>query len=138
VIPSGWDHLATTPRAKAALTNCDAVLEDADEHERSEFLRGLNGRTRARRGSAPTSSATSAADELLTAMSADQPATSADLLGRDFFKAIKSLTITGYYTSEVGMKQELGDDGQMFFAEFKGCDHPEHGAPARAAAPVRK
>jgi len=26
----------------------------------------------------------------------------------------------------------------MFFAEFKGCDHPEHGAPARAAAPVRK
>jgi hypothetical protein len=39
------------------------------------------------------------------------------------------MTITGYYTSEIGMRQELGDDGQLFFAEFKGCTHPEHGAP---------
>jgi hypothetical protein len=46
--------------------------------------------------------------------------------GRDFFTAIKSMTITGYYTSEIGMRQELGDDGTLFFAEFKGCTHPEH------------
>jgi len=132
-----------TPGAKAALVNrfVDAVLEDADEHERKEFLRGLewtNLRSREQFGTDFKSATPAQQTELLTAMSADKPATSADLLGRDFFRAIKSLTITGYYTSEVGMKQELGDDGQMFFAEFKGCDHPEHGAPARAAAPVRK
>jgi hypothetical protein len=50
----------------------------------------------------------------------------------EFFQAVKSLTITGYYTSEVGMRNELGDDGQLFFTEFKGCTHPEHGAPASA------
>ena len=35
-------------------------------------------------------------------------------------------TITGYYTSEIGLHQELGDDGQMVLAEYKGCTHPEH------------
>ena len=44
----------------------------------------------------------------------------------EFFEAIKSMTIIGYYTSEVGMRQEMGDDGTLFFAEFKGCEHPEH------------
>lgn len=132
-----------TPGAKAALVNrfVDAVLEDADEHERKEFLRGLewtNLRSQERFGTDFKSATPPQQTELLTAMSSEASATSADLLGRDFFKAIKSLTITGYYTSEVGMKQELGDDGQMFFAEFKGCDHPEHGAPAKTAAPARK
>jgi hypothetical protein len=59
------------------------------------------------------------------------PATAAvaepvDPVGVDFFSAIKSMTIMGYYTSEPGMRQELGDDGTMFFTEFKGCTHPEH------------
>ena len=132
-----------TPGAKAALVNrfIDAVLEDADEHERREFLRGLEWtdlRSRELFGTDFKSATAPQQTELLTAMSSDKPATSADLLGRDFFRAIKSLTITGYYTSEVGMKEELGDDGQMFFAEFKGCDHPEHGAPTKPAAPAGK
>ena len=132
-----------TPGAKAALVNrfVDAILEDADEHERKEFLRGLEWtdlRSRELYAKDFKSASPEQQTELLTAMSSEKPATSADLLGRDFFRAIKSLTITGYYTSEIGMKQELGDDGQMFFAEFKGCDHPEHGAPAKAAAPARK
>jgi hypothetical protein len=46
--------------------------------------------------------------------------------GAQFFQAMKSLTIGGYYSSEIGMMQELGDDGQMFLLEFKGCTHPEH------------
>jgi hypothetical protein len=51
---------------------------------------------------------------------------SADQIGSEFFEAIKSMTIIGFYTSEVGMRQEMGDDGTLFFAEFKGCEHPEH------------
>jgi hypothetical protein len=53
-----------------------------------------------------------------------------DQIGVEFFQSIRSMTITGFYTSEIGMRQELGDDGQVFFAEFKGCTHSEHGAPA--------
>jgi hypothetical protein len=29
----------------------------------------------------------------------------------------------------VGYRQELGDDGNLVFAEFKGCTHPEHQSP---------
>jgi gluconate 2-dehydrogenase gamma chain len=43
-----------------------------------------------------------------------------------FFVAIKGLTVDGYYTSEAGLKQELGWHGNTFLTEFKGCDHPEH------------
>jgi hypothetical protein len=30
------------------------------------------------------------------------------------------------WTSEIGLTQELGDSPQMFLAEFRGSDHPEH------------
>jgi hypothetical protein len=126
-----------TPGAKAALVNrfVDAVLEDADDNVRKEFLRGLTWvdlKSKELYGTDFRSATAQQQTDLLTAISDEKPATSADMLGRDFFRAIKSMTITGYYTSEVGMKQELGDDGQVFFAEFKGCDHPAHGAPPPA------
>ena len=47
-------------------------------------------------------------------------------IGRDFFQAIKSMTINGYYTSEIGLRKELGDTGQLFLPQFQGCDHKEH------------
>ena len=43
-----------------------------------------------------------------------------------FFQAIKSMTINGYYTTEIGLRRELGDSGQLFQAVSQGCDHPEH------------
>jgi hypothetical protein len=43
-----------------------------------------------------------------------------------FFREMKRLTIEGYYRSEVGMKQELGFEGNTFVSEFEGCTHPEH------------
>ena len=39
---------------------------------------------------------------------------------------LKSMTIAGYYTSEIGLRQELGDDGVLAQARFEGCTHPEH------------
>lgn len=43
-----------------------------------------------------------------------------------FFKTIKNMTIDGYYTSEIGIKQELQYKGNTYLKEFKGCTHPEH------------
>ena len=43
-----------------------------------------------------------------------------------FFKTLKDLTIDGYYSSEIGLLQELGYRGNTFLAEFPGCQHPEH------------
>jgi hypothetical protein len=75
---------------------------------------------------------------LLTILGSGRNKALGDQIGVEFFEAIKGLTITGYYTSEVGMKQELKDDGQMFFGELTGCTHPEHGGPAPAAAHAPK
>ncbi len=43
-----------------------------------------------------------------------------------FFVAIKKATVEGYYTSEIGIHQDLDYQGNTALAEFEGCTHPEH------------
>jgi len=43
-----------------------------------------------------------------------------------FFNAIKSLTADGYYTSRIGLVQELGYDGNTYLAAFPESRIPEH------------
>ena len=43
-----------------------------------------------------------------------------------FFNEAKGRTVHGYYTSEIGIHQELKYKGNQFLPEFVGCDHPEH------------
>jgi len=47
-------------------------------------------------------------------------------LDERFFRAIKGMTIDGYYTSKIGIHQELQYKGNTYLKEFKGCTHPEH------------
>ena len=47
-------------------------------------------------------------------------------LEEKFFKAIKNMTIDGYYTSKIGIHEELKYKGNTYLKEFKGCTHPEH------------
>jgi hypothetical protein len=127
-----------TPGAKAALVNrfIDNFLEDADPRDRKEFFRGLqwvDERSRDLFGADFLATSPEQQNALLTIMSSGKNKSLMDQIGVDFFQSIKSMTITGYYTSEIGLRQELGDDGQLFFSEFKGCTHPEHGGPAPAA-----
>jgi len=124
-----------TPGAKAALVNrfVDAVLEDADEPDRKSFLRGLEWLDRRCVELFGVEFLKAGPDQqaaLLTILSSGKNQALEDQLGVEFFQAIKSLTITGYYTSELGMQQELHDDGQIFFAALEGCTHPEHGGTA--------
>ncbi|HEV2494069.1 MAG TPA: gluconate 2-dehydrogenase subunit 3 family protein [Terriglobia bacterium] len=43
-----------------------------------------------------------------------------------FFLALKQMTVDGYYTSEIGIHQDLEYIGNTYLAAFPGCDHPEH------------
>jgi hypothetical protein len=43
-----------------------------------------------------------------------------------FFVAIKSMTVDAYYTSPIGIHQELQYKGNAILKEFAGCTHPEH------------
>jgi glucoside 3-dehydrogenase (cytochrome c) hitch-hiker subunit len=122
-----------TPGAKAAKVNefIDWVLKEADERDRKQFLRGLawmDGRSQELFGTDFAAAAPEQQTALLTILASPKNKAFEDQAGIDFFKAIKALTITGYYTSEIGMRQELGDDGQVFLLEFPGCTHPQHRA----------
>jgi len=46
--------------------------------------------------------------------------------GQRFFRTVKSMTADGYYTSPIGLVQELGYKGNTALASFPECDHPEH------------
>lgn len=43
-----------------------------------------------------------------------------------FWRAIKSMTADGYYTSKVGLVDELGYKGNSALAAFPTCEVPEH------------
>jgi hypothetical protein len=45
----------------------------------------------------------------------------------EFFVVVKSATIRGYYSSEIGIHKELDYKGNQILTEFVGCTHQEHG-----------
>ena len=120
-----------TPGARGARVDrfIDTVLAGATARERTQFVQGLawmDRRTRALFRTPLGKAAQEQLTALLTRLSAEGNPDREDARGREFFQALKSLTIEGYYTTEIGMRQELGDSGQLFLPAFPGCDHPEH------------
>ncbi len=147
----GWSPTVLSPRQNEAVTTLaeliipktdtagasdanvnqfiDTVLEDAPDAEREQFLGGLrwlDDRSQQVFG-ADFASATSAQQTaLLTILAAPENESPGDRTGVEFFQAMKQLTVTGYYTSRIGMAEELDDDGRMTFTDDEGCVHPEH------------
>ena len=149
----GWTPRVLTPHQNATVTDLaeriiprtetagardarvnefiDTVLEDAAPAERDAFLQGLDWMDRRSRetfGADFIDAAPVEQTALLTILGSPGNTSLADREGVAFFEAVKRLTVTGYYTSEVGMREELGDDGTLHFAEKRGCLHPEHRA----------
>ena len=144
-----------TAGARAARVHefIDEVLYDDDPATRNKFFNGLSWidqRSRGRYGVDFLKASPEQQVEILTPLSlpadpASTPAAQKESayvptqplqqdrperppeVALDFFRAMKSLTITGYYTSEIGMKEELDDDGTLFFETYKGCADPNHG-----------
>jgi hypothetical protein len=120
-----------TPGAKGTNVNrfVDSVLGEAKAEDRDRFLKGLSWideRSRALFGKDLTSATPADQTALLTRLSVQGNPDKEEPIGREFFEVIKGMTIDGYYTTEVGLRKELGDSGQLFQAVSQGCDHPEH------------
>ena len=127
-----------TAGAKAAQVNVfiDTVLDDANSTEREEFLRGLtwlDERSQELFGTNFIDAASNEQTALLTILSSEDNQSLPERTGVEFFQAIKQLTVTGYYTSEIGMLEELDDDGSVYFDDDPGCQHPEHQRPSGGA-----
>ena len=41
-----------------------------------------------------------------------------------FFRELKHLTVRGYYTSKIGIHDEMEYKGNRLLLEFAGCDDP--------------
>ncbi len=107
----------------------DAILSDAPGPERDRFLDGLQWLDERSGGLFGATFAAASPEQqtaLLTLLASPENHTPADRTGVEFFQAMKSLTVTGYYTSRIGMLQELDDNAAMIFDEKLGCAHPEH------------
>ena len=44
----------------------------------------------------------------------------------EFFQLLKDMTVDAYYSTEIGLAQELGYQGNGYLREFPGCQHEEH------------
>ena len=115
-----------TPGAKAARVNefIDVFLSSTILQERDQFLKGLDwiDRRSTELFQKPFIQATTTQQaDLLTRISSED--SNEDSIGQIFFNRIKSLTVFGYYTSKVGLEEELKFSG---WVEYKGCTHPEH------------
>lgn len=122
-----------TPGAKAANVNrfIDRVLFESDPLPQSEFVRGLawlDRRSGQLFGADFVDSSPEQQVALLTILSSPENRSLDDQPGVEFFRAVKGLTVTGYYTSEIGIYEELGG-GELFFENYDGCTHPEHKQP---------
>ncbi|HEY6271336.1 MAG TPA: gluconate 2-dehydrogenase subunit 3 family protein [Terriglobales bacterium] len=114
IIP-GDSHSAGAHAAQVSLF-ADLMVATSDDSTKTRWRNGLRIMQAQADGS-------SVAEALAHAAAlADQPASE---LGQ-FFVMLKQMTVDGYYTSEIGIHQDLEYVGNTYLPEFPGCTHEEH------------
>ncbi len=123
-----------TPGAKAALVNryIDLLYNEETPEKKKEFIDGLSwldGRALVELKKPFADLTIVQQTELLARLADPENSNVNDRPGIQFFNLIKELTIFGYYTSEIGMDQELKYGGDTYHTSFPGaCKHPGHHA----------
>ncbi|MEO6966170.1 MAG: gluconate 2-dehydrogenase subunit 3 family protein [Acidobacteriaceae bacterium] len=121
-----------TPGAKAALVNQYIDLKYTEEtpENKEAILQALgwfDGRSLSLH-TKPFVSLTEAQQQAILKSVAETPSSAPkNEAGVQAFELIKGLTIFGYYTSEIGLDQELRYEGDRYNVSYPGaCTHPEH------------
>ena len=127
IIPAD-DHSPGAHEAKASLF-IDLMVSHSEPDVQDQWVRGLRAvenesRERFRKPFLECDAARQ--DKVMQTISRNEDHPTTEL--EKFFKILKSRTIDGYYTSAIGIHQELQYKGNRPQAEFVGCTHPEHGA----------
>ena len=121
-----------TPGAKAALVNryLDLRYNEESEENQQEIIQALawfDGRSLALHNKPFVSLTEAEQTALLTPLADPAKAPPEDAAGVEAFSFIKGLTIFGYYSSKIGLDQELQYQGDTYNTSFPGaCTHPEH------------
>jgi hypothetical protein len=122
IIPTD-EHSPGARTAKVAAYIDSRLAEAWDETDRTTWRQGLAGIERLSREGGGTAFLQSSPDKrvaLLTRIAANerQPKTPEER----FFVELKSRVVRAYYTSEIGIKQEMEYKGNSYLAEFVGTD----------------
>lgn len=127
IIPAD-DH---SPGAKAAkvFEYIDEIVSASPDTVRKQWTDGLAAMDRMARDRHGQQYSMCTATQQVTLMekigsNEEQPAT----LEEHFFVALKAATIDGYYTSKMGIHQELEYQGNTMVVDFPECKHGEHQA----------
>ncbi|MDX2024045.1 MAG: gluconate 2-dehydrogenase subunit 3 family protein [Deltaproteobacteria bacterium] len=87
-------------------------------------LQAFDKESRRQTGKAFTSLNPQAQDAVLASLAKAEAAPASE--GELFFVELKAATIEAYYTTDIGIHQELGYVGNVARDHFDGCTHPEH------------
>jgi hypothetical protein len=121
IIPAD-DHSPGAHAARVSLF-ADRMVAASDAAIQKRWREGL-ARMR------ETAARTSLAEALARAAEhEDEPQTELE----HFFVTLKQMTINGYYTSAIGLHQDLQYQGNTYLAVFPGCTHPEHRGEGQTA-----
>jgi hypothetical protein len=125
IIPAD-DH---SPGAKAAKVSeyIDLVVSESPEGTKKTWREGLaaiNKMSVDKFGKPFADSTVDQQTHLLKDISKNE--TSPQTVEERFFRTIKYATVDGYYTSKIGISDELHYKGNAYLKEFTGCTHPEH------------
>lgn len=126
VILPADEHSPGAQAAKVA-RYIDVVVADGNRATQDVWrsgLRAVDGATRRRFKRNFVQCDAGQQDEVVAQMSRkeEDPEGDADR----FFVLVKRATIDGYYTSRVGIHEDLGYQGNTAVDEFPGCTHEEH------------
>ena len=127
IIPAD-DH---SSGAGAALVNryIDVMIGDGPAYSQNAWKNGLkivNQESKQTFGKDFHKLAADEQDQIVAKMAKNEGAPTTEL--ERFFGGLKRMTVDGYYTSKVGIHEDLQYQGNVPLAEFPGCTHPEHQA----------
>jgi Gluconate 2-dehydrogenase subunit 3 len=120
IIPT--DERSPGAREARVADYIDLLLSEADAEVKQRWLDGLaavNGEALARFGGPVTKLSAAQVETLLAGISTNERAPQTP--PERFFVMTKQATIQGYYTSEIGIHQDLRYKGNQFLPDFHGC-----------------
>jgi hypothetical protein len=122
IIPTD-DHSPGAKAAKVAAYIDSQLAEAWDEKDRTDWRQGLARIEQLSQESSGAPFLKSSPEQRLGVMTRiakneSKPTTPEEL----FFKELKSRVVQAYYTSEIGIKQEMEYKGNSYLAEFVGVD----------------
>lgn len=94
------------------------MIATGSERTRAAWKNGLEAFRQA--------SETTPLDAVLSRAAEEEESPRTDL-GR-FFIELKRMTVDGYYTSQLGIGEEMRYEGNQHLTSAPQCNHPEHGA----------